>query len=534
MSETFVLSVRFLYSVFHGSRDGGGWEWPPSPLRVFQALVAAAAGFSRRGQLPVAESAALDWLETQEAPSIVAPRTHIGSSFRIAVPNNDLDVIAAAWAKGLEARKQPNELKTLKTVRRIWLLDGGAVQYLWRLPRPLPEDAVAHLSTLTDIASCLVAVGWGIDVVTGHGSVLAEHEAERLVGERWCPHSAGSRGGLRVPTRGTLADLCNRHRCFLRRLDRGVFTAPPPLSVFDTVEYRRAADAARRPVAAFALAKLDSSGYRPFDTARRALTVAGMARHATKLRATRAGRSEAWINTFVLGHGETTGDLHLPVGAQRFAYLPLPSLEARGQGKSTVVGSIRRIVVTAFGEGCDSDVAWARRALAGQELISEGATRTAALLSAISADDAMVRRYVAAAPCWATVTPVVLPGFDDPAHYRRRLKKGVTSEEQKRLLLALDERVESLLRKAILQAGFSSVLAANAHLEWRTTGFLAGVGLASAYGVPDHLRRYPRLHVKILWRDATGAPIPVAGPICIGGGRYCGVGLFVRFPRTDE
>jgi CRISPR-associated protein Csb2 len=50
--------------------------------------------------------------------------------------------------------------------------------------------------------------------------------------------------------------------------------------------------------------------------------------------------------------------------------------------------------------------------------------------------------------------------------------------------------------------------------------------LAERYGVPDHLKRFPRLHVMIQWRDAQGNPIQIAGPICIGGGRFYGLGLF--------
>src|ERR1700730_13175967 len=38
----FCLSVTFHDCRFHGRRDNGEPEWPPSPLRLFQSLVAAA------------------------------------------------------------------------------------------------------------------------------------------------------------------------------------------------------------------------------------------------------------------------------------------------------------------------------------------------------------------------------------------------------------------------------------------------------------------------------------------------------------
>lgn len=45
-------------------------------------------------------------------------------------------------------------------------------------------------------------------------------------------------------------------------------------------------------------------------------------------------------------------------------------------------------------------------------------------------------------------------------------------------------------------------------------------------GVPDHLRRFPCLHVRLYWRDAQGRPVQVPGPVCFGSGRFYGLGLF--------
>jgi CRISPR-associated protein Csb2 len=195
--------------------------------------------------------------------------------------------------------------------------------------------------------------------------------------------------------------------------------------------------------------------------------------------------------------------------------------------KSRVVGSIRRVMITSFSECHKDKVAWARRSLSGQELIEKDGKKPVALLSLIPATDAIVRQYTQRAVTWVTVTPVVLPGYDDPAHYRRRLKRGVGAEEQTKLLDRLNDRIESLLRKAIVQAGFSQVLADHAEIEWRKVGFLPGTDLADRYGVPDHLKRFPRFHVKIIWHDAQNNEVLVPGPICLGGGRFYGLGLFV-------
>jgi CRISPR-associated protein Csb2 len=94
------------------------------------------------------------------------------------------------------------------------------------------------------------------------------------------------------------------------------------------------------------------------------------------------------------------------------------------------------------------------------------------------------------------------------------------------LLDRIAQRIDGLLRKAIMHCGLSQALAEHASIEWRGNAFWPGSELASRYAVPDHLRRFPRLHVKISWRDGNDLPVAIPGPICIGGGRFYGLGLF--------
>jgi CRISPR-associated protein Csb2 len=184
------------------------------------------------------------------------------------------------------------------------------------------------------------------------------------------------------------------------------------------------------------------------------------------------------------------------------------------------------VLLTTLTDGYENEIAWSRRAMSGQVLIDEDMHKQAAELSTIPANDEIVRIYVQPSSTWATVTPVILPGYDDPAHYRRRLKHGVEADEQKNLLDKLHSRIEALLRKAITQAGLSQELADHANLEWRKVGFWAGAEMADRYGVPQHLKSFPRFHVRIQWRDAQNKPVSIPGPICLGGGRFYGVGLF--------
>jgi CRISPR-associated protein Csb2 len=511
MPSHFCLSIRFLDPAFHGRGDGNRPEWPPSPLRVFQSLVMAAA--RRRG---ASDFDALRWLEKQSAPVLVAPvAIRAEASYRLSVPNNAMDIVARAWVRGNDSNTgdaNPATHRTMKSIRPVLMLDGDAVHYLWPLAEPTGEKAQAHLETLCEVARSVAALGWGVDMAIGHGAILSDGQAEAISGERWFPSVGTTDNALRLPREGTLKALEDRHTGFLNRIGVGGFTPPPLLTAYETAAYRRAGDSVPNPVAAFALRKPDgSSGFRSFDTVRQGLTLSGMLRHVTKLAAKSAGWPQDSINSCILGHGEAQGDAHIAVGLSRFAYLPLPSIEFRGEGKSRVVGNIRR---------------WSRRAMSGQMLIEEDAHKPVAELSAIPANDEIVATYVQSSSTWATVTPVVLPGYDDPAHYRRRLKHGVEAKEQKSLLDKLYSRTDALLRKAITQAGLSQELADHANLEWQKAGFWPGAELADRYGVPQHLKRFPRFHVRIQWRDAQDKPASIPGPICLGGGRFYGLGLF--------
>jgi CRISPR-associated protein Csb2 len=173
--------------------------------------------------------------------------------------------------------------------------------------------------------------------------------------------------------------------------------------------------------------------------------------------------------------------------------------------------------------------------LAGQELIQEETGEIAALLGPLARQDKVLGHYLGSASDWASVSPVVLPGYDDPAHYRRRLAKGkVSAKDQRRLLDTLHRRTEKLLRKAIRDAGFPDELAAHADLDWRDAGFWPGTERAGGYTVPDHLTRFPRLHVRLRWRAVTGQPVCISGPICLGGGRFYGLGLFAACLNTGS
>lgn len=505
MSRRLVLSFRFLSPWFHGRGNGGEPEWPPSPLRAFQALVAAAA---RAGTL-VASRAALAWLEKQPAPLIVAPEaSESKTGYRLSVPHNAMDIVGKQWARGDEGNAA--EHRTMKNVRPSRLPGDAVVHYAW----PLADGDVSQADVLIAAARNVVALGWGQDLVVGDGEVGDDARLSELGAslKTWVPRGDGGLG-LRTPVKDTLNALEHRHEAFLSRtsLADPTLRPPPALSTFATMGYARSDEQSMRPVATFTLMRLHEDRLRAFDTAPRGMVVAGMLRHAARVAAENAGWAAQRVGATVMGHGEGH--------ESRLLLVPVPSVEFRGDGDR--VGAIRRVLVYST-DPQSSDVSWTARALGGADLVDEKTGEIVAVLAAAFPSDRAFAHYLGKSATWTTVTPVVLPGHDDPGGLRERLRAVRDSGEQKLLLERLARRREALVRKALRQAGLGDELAFSAQIETRESGFLAGVERASRYAMPQHLAKSPRLHVRLTW------PHAIRGPLCIGSGRFSGLGLFVH------
>ncbi len=498
MNSFLHISVRYLQSLAsggddgepkrsltHGRADGGEPEWPPSPHRIFQALVAASAGrWNERAQLEYAVPA-LRWLEQHSSPTVIAA-TGVASKVKCQfyVPDNTADLVVPAWSRG-DVTKQ---VKRSEKVVRPTHLSGDTVHYVYALDGPCP-----HFDVLRHAARSITHLGWGIDMVAGDASLLSADEVAKLDGEVWRPTPDGGGTALRVPKVGTLDALMTKHQAFLNRLSSDRFKPVPPLAVFDVVHYRRATEPAARPFVAFSILKPDASSNRAFDTARRCRDVAGWSRHAT------GNVCDGWpfgsTEGFVHGHDGPGKQLKGELANERFMYLPIPSIERRGD-LGNHVGAIRRVLIAAP-PGFQNRIDWIRRRLPGQDLVNLDG-EIVGMLNLLPTKDWVLNRYTQPARTWSTVTPVVWPGHDD-----RDARKA-----------------ESILRKAFVQAGLApELVAAIEELDWRAVGFRAGVDLAHRYAKPDHMngRMY---HVRVRF------PHPVPGPLAVGAGRYRGFGLF--------
>ena len=85
------ITVEWIDGRYHGR------EWPPAPLRLYQAMLAGYA-LNARGD-PVLE-AAMRHLESLPPPVITAPPVDARTEGTAAVANNDADVALALHTRG--------------------------------------------------------------------------------------------------------------------------------------------------------------------------------------------------------------------------------------------------------------------------------------------------------------------------------------------------------------------------------------------------------------------------------------------------
>ena len=175
-----LLTVHWLDDRYHGLLDREGPpEWPPSPYRLFQALV---AGLARRGELESELGQSLAWLQTLDPPMIIAPRSGPGQIVTRFVPNNDGD-------------KRPDRQSRLKgkTFRPTLMLDPPDIHYLWEIS----QDQVQKSESICRTARSLTCLGWGIDMAYAGGQLIGGDEIAKLPGIRWYPRKNVTRAAAR-------------------------------------------------------------------------------------------------------------------------------------------------------------------------------------------------------------------------------------------------------------------------------------------------------------------------------------------------
>jgi CRISPR-associated protein Csb2 len=469
------ISATFLNGCYHGS------EWPAAPARLLQGMVACVKSGRHRGLWDEAKGA-LEWLERQPPPRIQAVEARRGQAYRIAVPNNDMDVVAYEWAAGRTAN--PADLKTMKTVQPYWL-DGASephLRYLWEVSEDETglEDLMARLRPL---AHCLHTLGWGVDMSYADAELVDQDRRAGIT--RWVPSKWGA-VDLATPVPGFITDLERTYQRFRTRASGVGADADTRPTVFRMQKYSVDGEL-RRPYCVFSLEPVP--GDRPYSKEWYSTIVeAGRMRHTAAEVLRREGFGEEFVTSFVEGHDESDEPF-------RMSFVPLPWV-----GDEYADGRIRRAMFVEPAESDGEAVRMLTATLAGQAARDEEKGSPVFQFAERRRHDWVDRYYLGTSNVWRSVTPVVLHGFNSNAG-KISLKK-----------------TDRLLYRAFEMAGYPADLIES--LAFQAAPLWRGTAAAFHIRLPKHMKMLPRYHVEVRFRRA------VQGPVLAGIGRHCGLGVF--------
>src|SRR3990172_5523491 len=138
MGRYLCISITFLDPLFHGKGNDETPEWPPSPMRLFQALLAGSRTGCRNREWSDAKAGAFRWLEQRKPPLIVAPTAHPAPAARtLFVPNNDSD-----------KKFDHQDRLTSKVVQPHRLIGSDQLHYLWTVEESDWASAQPHAELL--------------------------------------------------------------------------------------------------------------------------------------------------------------------------------------------------------------------------------------------------------------------------------------------------------------------------------------------------------------------------------------------------
>ncbi len=474
------LTIRFLDSRYHGRGDGGVSEWPPSPFRVFQSLLAGA-----KARWSDARARAFEWLQALPPPVIYAPKAREASSVLTYVPNNN-----------------ENAARTPKCIRPR-ILVRPHVEYLWTFD-PTAADARRHADTIADCARQIRCVGWGIDMAVGCAAIRERPVSAEPGTEMHVPAEGdGFAGALaRVPCAGSLKSLEDAYESFLNRIRTNPVTGAeeihdsPGIMRFDVRAY---ASAPTRPYCAFDLCKPDDEDEQTSFNPRQIKVLVGMIRGLLGSdRVWRAMQDVCDVDAMLLGHPKDED-------SPRLSILPLLSV-----GHQHSDARVRRVILAEPFGGDGTVCRLLAELLNGQLLQNTTNSRREAILVRLPHNDRHIRRwYSGSAQQWASVSPVLLPGFDhriDKREGRHRPQNGAAT-------LA---RAEKLTLTALAHAG----IAQPCRVELSSVSWWPGVPHARDFVPRDKLGPAPRCHVKLTFDQ------PFTGPLSLGRQRHMGMGVF--------
>lgn len=514
MARTLLIFVRF-----HDGRYHGAGDWPPSPARLFQALVAAAA----LPGLDTDKRHALTWLETLSAPTIAAPPAHSGQNVNLFLPNNDLDSVGGIADKIItrQGKKAPaiSFIRTGKSIRPRLFDAAVPLLYIWHF-----EGDETRAKRVCDIANGLYQLGRGVDMAWAVGELVDEAKVEEQLrtypGAIYRPSQGGKGSNLDCPCIDSLNSLIARHGANPQRFTRingktQFANAPKPR--FRSVTYNSPATHLL-----FDLRRTTEPGtpFAPWPLKSAAALVRTLRDNAC-VRLEPHFNGSGMVEKVLIGRNATEADK-----TQRIGIIPLPSI-----GHVHADLGIRRVLVEVPPD-CPiraDDVAWG---FAGLEITAPvldeetGEILTSPVELVKAEDDSMMAHYGVAETCatrlWRSVTPLALPEDAkrrriDPANRREEAKAGKERvEEQKRACHAVIQ--------ALRHAGLREKVVG---LRVQREPFYAKGERAETFATGTRFSKHRLWHVEIEFAEA------VSRPLLLGNGRYSGLGLMAQVQQVE-
>jgi CRISPR-associated protein Csb2 len=499
-----LISVRLLDNRYHGLTDNGERaEWPPSPFRLFQALV---AGNARGIRLSSDVVEALQWLEKLDPPQIVAPKTEIGQVILTYVLNNT------------EGRS-----RTPKVIRPTLLNGDRLIQYLWKFD-PNVERSRKNADLIAKASRHIRALGWGIDMAFGHGEIIDAAPPELQSRIQYIPADEDDAIGIdfRSPRPGSLASL---QECYAQYLNRFESNETTQLESGGPIYHLQPYLIGKsRPRVVFKL--LDDN----LDTARypQALLthIAAVVRH-TAIECMKDGRNAPswmsegergpWVSRFVRGKNDPPRDDH-----QQISYVPLPSI-----GHEHSDAMIRNVMLIApIGRERELEYVAARLDGASLQFKDTGEECDTDTPPRVPLPQSIQRFnppkgkfidkcYLGRSKVWQSVTPVIL---DEHIHRKTR----EANDGQK-----IKYRDPEDFRRLIILALHRADIETPCRFIWQTLPFYRNCLTAHRYDpnkrpnylLPKRLDGKTAVHLRIEFEQS------IPGPITLGAGRHCGFGL---------
>ena len=470
------LTVTFATNRYHGRISDEELEFPPSPSRLFQALIAG----SHCGAYSVIHidkrDRALQWLESLEPPMIeTSACRETGRGITNYVPNNDNQIPLAHIPNS-------GHVRTAKSFLAKVFPASNTLRYSWRFESN--QEANENATVICKIARLVTHLGHHQDTVYVRGEIASDVE---VFDEANAMHPVEqSDGDWTSPKAGALEAYRHRYQVWLKGDSKDNVSVPARRIHYRSLE-TISFDA---PMALFELWRDEDKRHR-YDP-RDLRQPAAMVRHAMI----------EWLEarpSFRRRYGEEL-TLRLITGHEadkqhdgaHIACVPIPTMREEGIAD----GLIRRVLVIGF--GCEE-----RNAVEVFEGVTNGInsaelkdqTVGVGYLKRASLNDAVLRLFTRKeSRVWRTVTPIIMTGL---------MRRGRGAEQ--------------LIARALKQAGVNendidSIAAFSGPIIPNTVRALD-------YRVAGYLAETPRYHAEVTFRK------PVVGLLVAGRGRHSGFGL---------